>query len=111
VTLKRSELSVGQALPTLATELEALLRAASEIELADTVPDLPIVDRCRCGDDFCATIYMVRPPQGPWGPEHYTLPLRPRTGYLNVDVLDGKIVELEILFRDEIRQRVLELLP
>jgi len=37
------------------------------------------------------------------------MPLKPSTGYVNVDVLDSKIVEFETLFQDEIRQRVLEL--
>ena len=88
VALKRNEHSLAHALPTLATELEALLCAANEIELAETIPNLLIVDRCRCGDSFCATIYMVPPPQGPWGPGHYTLPLlSPRRSARRVSIV------------------------
>ena len=106
-----SRLVLAEVLPALATELERLLSEQGEVDLADQVRNLPLADRCRCGDDFCATLYMVPPQQGPWGPGHYTVPLKSRTGHVNVDVLGGKIVEVEILFRDEVRQRVLELFP
>ena len=61
---RRGKRVLGQVLPTLVTELEKLLRAAGDSELADQVSDLPLVARCRCGDDFCATLYMVPPPRG-----------------------------------------------
>jgi hypothetical protein len=106
-----TELVLAQVLPALAAEVEGLLLNEGRDDLASQVGHLSIVDRCRCGDAFCATLYAAPPPQEPWGPGHFTLPLKPRTGHLNVDVLDGRIVELEILFRDEVRHQVMALLP
>jgi hypothetical protein len=42
-------------LPSLAQELATLLIEAEEPKLTAQVLGLEIVDRCRCGDDFCAT--------------------------------------------------------
>jgi len=41
--------------PAFAVELEMLLRDAGEPELAEQVGDLVVLDRCRCGDEFCST--------------------------------------------------------
>ena len=46
-----------EALPELAEELRELLMEASRAELASQIPTLKIVDRCRCGDYFCASLY------------------------------------------------------
>jgi hypothetical protein len=37
-------------LPSLALELEQLFKKQGEPELAAQVPQLAVVDRCRCGD-------------------------------------------------------------
>ena len=69
------------------------------------------MDRCRCGDDFCATFYTAPKPRGAWGAKHETISLDAENGYLNVDVNNGKIVCVEVLYRDEIRNKLLRLLP
>lgn len=63
-------------LPQFVTELEQLLKH-NEPVLAAQVRGLSIIDRCRCGDDFCATFYTEPPPKGRYGPNHRTLPLEP----------------------------------
>jgi hypothetical protein len=93
------------ALPELAYELEALLRLQGESELAVQVPELRIVDRCRCGDDFCATFYIQPKPVESYGSKHRSIALEPKEGMLIIDVDDGKIVCVEVLYRDEIRRR------
>jgi hypothetical protein len=98
-------------MPELAGELEALLLKNGEAELARQVAGLFIIDRCRCGDDFCATIYTAPKPKGAWGLGHETIALDPEEGYMNVDLLNGNIVEVEVLFRDQIRDQLLKLLP
>jgi hypothetical protein len=106
-----AERSLKNSLPEFAAELESLLVTAGEKDLAAEVATLPLVDRCRCGDWFCATVYCAPRPQGAWGPRHKTICLDPSAGMINVDVVDGKVVEVEVLYRDDLRGKLLSVLP
>jgi|ERR1700675_3178882 len=97
--------------PELSVELEQLLRVSSEHALAEQIPGLRVLDRCRCGDDFCATFYTRPKPKGPYGPGSRTVALEPNTGYLIVDVVDGSVATVEVLYRDEIRRNLLTKFP
>jgi hypothetical protein len=97
--------------PELAAELARLLRQSGEKELSETVSGLTVVERCRCGDDFCATMYTVPPPRDSWGRNHRNVSLDPERGFLILDVLDQEIVGIEVLYRDEIQDQLLKLLP
>ena len=98
-------------LPGLAGEVEGLLRESGRTSLADQVPGLRVHDRCRCEDEFCATVYTARPPQGSWGPRHENVVLEPANGMLVLDVVDGKVSCIEVLYRDDIREQVLKRFP
>jgi hypothetical protein len=54
----------------LAQELQELFMQRSEEELASQVPGLRVLDRCRCGDDFCGTFY-VRAKLKPFKPSSF----------------------------------------
>jgi hypothetical protein len=99
------------ALPDLADELATLLRNNNELGLVEQVALLRLVDRCRCGDDFCSTLYTAPKPEGAYGPNHESISLNPSSGHLILDLVDRKIVCIEILFREDIRSRVLQLFP
>ncbi len=99
------------ALPDLADELTVLLRNQGDRDLAEQVPQLRLVDRWRCGDDFCATLYTAPKPKGAYGPNHESLSLCPSSGEMILDLVDRTIVCIEILFREELRSRVLQLFP
>src|SRR5436309_14517981 len=103
--------SLAKEFPEFAADLARLLRQGGEEELADTVLGLAVVERCRCGDDFCATMYTVPPPRDSWGRNHRNISLDPERGFLILDVLDREIVGIEVLYRDEIREQLLKLLP
>jgi hypothetical protein len=107
----KKNLRVADVLPKLATELQALLLEEGKPELAAQVPDLQIVERCRCGDDFCATFYSQPIPKGGWEPTHRTIPLSPREGMLILDVVNGTIACVEVLYRDDVRQKLFAALP
>ena len=94
-----------------AQELMSLLREQGETDLAAQIPQLRLFGRCRCGDDFCATVYTAPRPEGAWGPEHESVALDPANGFLILDVVDGGIVSIEVLYRDDIRAQVLQLFP
>ena len=100
-----------EGLPDLANELTSLLKKQNERDLFEQVPLLRLVDCCRCGDDFCATLYTAPQPNGAYGPTHESLALDPSSGQLIIDLVDRKIVCIEILFREDIRKKVLQLFP
>ena len=100
-----------ETLPELAQELEELLIQATEPALAAQIHTLTIVDRCRCGDDFCATLYTEPRPQGAYGPNHRNIELNASEGMIILDVVGSKIACVEVLYRDEIRKALHSALP
>ena len=98
-------------LPDFADELTSLLRKKNERGLVEQMPLLRLVDRCHCGDDFCATLYTAPKPKGAYGPNHETISLNPSSGHFTLDLVDRKIVCIEILFREDLRSKVLQLFP
>jgi hypothetical protein len=103
--------SIADTLPAFAAELRQLLEEQGESELAAQVPDLKIFDRCRCGDDICATFYTQPKPKGSFGPSHRNVALTPEEGMLILDVVGATIACVEVLYRDEVRQELLAILP
>ena len=99
------------ALPQLASEIEQLLEHHGELDLAAQVSQLKIVDRCRCGDGFCSSFYTQPKPEGPYGPTHRCLDLDANDGMLVLDLVEGRIAHVEVLNRDDIRQRLVAELP
>jgi hypothetical protein len=108
---KRKQLLLPACFPELAVELEGLLRTKGENKLADQVHELEIRERCRCGDDFCATIYVRDKPAKTWGPNHRNIDLEPRAGMIILDIVEERIACIEVLYRDEVRKTLLALLP
>lgn len=102
---------VSDVLPALAEELHQLLVEQGESKLADQVPGLRIVDRCRYGDDFCAMFYVRPKPKGAYGPGQRNLPLTPKEGMLILDVVGEKIAAVEVLYRDDLRKTIERIVP
>ncbi len=102
--------TLGESLPNLVDELTVLLDREGEPELAKQLWGLPLIDRCRCGDDFCATIYTAARSDRKCG-FRGNIALHPEEGSLILDLPDQRIVCIEILYRDEIREKVLTFLP
>lgn len=117
--------------PDVVARLNALLTDAGQPKLAATVETLEVFDRCRCGADFCATVYTQPQPSGAYGPTHRNLvfwnpntvcldtgrriaetckgPIAPHTTIL--DVVNGQIMCIEIHGDYETRQRLVAALP
>ena len=93
--------------PDLAAELEQLLVEHGEPDLARQVSRLSLVERCRCGDDFCGMFYVLPKPKGAYGPGHRNVSLDPKQGMLILDVVAERIAAVEVLYRDGIRQRLI----
>lgn len=97
-------------LPELAAELKRLLTRSDEEALADSIDLLAIVDRCRCGDDFCATFYTAPRPAGSYGASHRCIDLDADDGILVLDVEHEQVVSVEVLFRAAVRERLHQVL-
>ncbi|UWE07544.1 hypothetical protein [Actinacidiphila bryophytorum] len=86
--------------PDLVRELIALLEAEGERELAISAWDLRIVGECGCRDDFCQSVRTAEHPDGqPYGEGYRCVALLPGTGMLNLDVVHGRIMYVEIIGR------------
>ncbi len=109
--MQSPQFKLTDVLHTVADELRILLEAEGETELARQVAELSIVDRCRCGDDFCSTFYTQPKPKGSYPPGHRNVILEPERGMIIVDVVENMIMSVEILNRDEVRKELLALLP
>jgi len=94
-------LPLSKAIRAVAVELQDLLAKENRDNLAAQVPSLEIVDRCRCGDDFCAAFYTQPQTHGPYGPSHECIELEPIEGMLILEVIDPAIAYAEILYRNE----------
>ncbi|MFF1874652.1 hypothetical protein [Kitasatospora herbaricolor] len=95
---------VREVFPELVDELISLLETEGESELAACAWDLRLTDKCRCGDGFCQSFKTERRPDGqPFGRGHRCLPLSPSTGMLNLDVVNGRIMYVEVLDREPLR--------
>jgi hypothetical protein len=99
------------ALPELAAELSDLLESVGQHDLVAQIPHLRLLDRCRCEDAFCATVYTAPRPSEGWGSGHRSMELAPSEGYLILDLVDRKIVCIEVLYRNSVREQLLRLLP
>jgi hypothetical protein len=102
---------LSEILPALAIELEQLFKKQGEAELAAQVSQLTVIDRCRCGDDFCSSFYTEPKPEGHYGPSHRCIDLDAAEGMLLVDVVAGKIAHVEVLNRADVRRHLLAALP
>lgn len=95
--------AVAEVLPELSKEITLALRGEGETALADQVDQLHIESVCPCGDDFCSSFYTGPFPNGPWGNDHRTIPLPTEQGMVNLDVVEGVIRYVEVLYRPEVK--------
>jgi hypothetical protein len=97
---------VRELFPDLITELIACLREAGEEDLAISAWNIRFYDECGCGDDFCQSFYTAERPDGAYGPGHRCVPLIPATGDLILDVVEGRIMFVEVLHYAKLRRPV-----
>ncbi len=102
---------LSKVLPALAEEVIAGLLVLERADLAAQVCSLRVACRCRCGDDFCATVHLMPGPRGNRKSEPETLDLDAKEGWLILDVVEGRIETIEVLYRPEVRRVLDELLP
>jgi len=96
-------------LPDLAHELEYLLRKENRPELARQVENLLVdMDRWVSGEECYDMLCTGFQPTKGWGAGQTTITLTPGRGTILVDVIDGDIIAVEIFFRKDVKERLLQ---
>jgi hypothetical protein len=97
--------------PGLGEELQRLLGAGADSQLAEGVFDLKLVEPCWCSDPSCASFYAVGrfDLAWVWRRRARTLTVRVEP-LLGVDVVGGRIIAVEVSGRPGLRA-VLRALP
>ena len=106
-----NSLALARALPDFASELRETLQGQGRADLASQVASLSLVDRCRCGEDFCATFYTATEPEGAYGPGHSNLELESSEGMIIMDLVDDAIRCVEVLDRPDFQKALFRALP
>ena len=105
---------LSETLPEFARELEQALREDGQPTLADQIVGLRIVDRCRCGDHFCATFDTMPLATGAWSDlgqhECVVVDAVPK-GMVILDLVDRQIGSVEVLYRHDVREKLLAVIP
>ncbi|HEV3172484.1 MAG TPA: hypothetical protein VGZ32_19215 [Actinocrinis sp.] len=87
-----------EAFPVFSAELISLLNTEGHTDLATCAHDLAVVEQCPCEDDFCKSFYTAPRPDGAYGPGHCNIPLHADHGMVVLDVVDGRIMFVEVLY-------------
>ena len=97
-----------ESLPEFSRELTQLLIAAGKPALAAQVDRLEIVAKCGCNDEFCASFYTA-PKSERQAKDRWTLEVQPAEGMILLDVLGDTITFIEVLYRDDVREKLIPL--
>jgi len=92
--------------PEFAAEIRHSLDADGYVDLAAQVEGLEIVDFCSCGQFNCSTFYTIPKPDGAYGPTHENIVIESETGWVVLDVIEGKIACVEVLDRPDIKEKL-----
>jgi len=107
----RPKLSVAALFPEFARELVALVLDDGRADLAAQLPGLVVMSRCTCGEGNCAHFYTAPPPDGPYGAGHASIMLSSKTGLVVLDLVDERIVAVEVLDRPDVKELLDGYLP
>jgi hypothetical protein len=96
--------TIGAIFPGFAVELETLVQEVGRPDLVQQIRSLPVVDRCTRGEDNCAHFYTRAKPVGAYGAGHTNLQLPSEEGLVVLDLIDGRIVAVEVLDRRDVKE-------
>ncbi len=101
---------VSDVLPGLARRVESALRAQGEVRLVEQVPGLRITAVCRCDQQFCGSFHTSKRPMKRWFIRGRQVEIADgEPGEIVLDVVRGEIAYVEVLYLDDVRERLLRL--
>ncbi len=96
-------LAVGELFGDFFPELATMIRAAGHVHLIEELRRAPVVSRCNCGDADCAHFYTSARPRAR-DRSHENIMLPSQSGMVILDVVEGKVVAVEVLERPDVKQ-------
>lgn len=96
-------MTVNELFPGFVTELEQLVLNSAHPELSFQIRSLPVVARCLCRSKNCAHFYTEKPAATGYGTGHWTLELNPKRGLIVLDLIEYRIVSIEVLDRSDVK--------
>ncbi|MCW8876824.1 MAG: hypothetical protein OQJ89_15180 [Kangiellaceae bacterium] len=102
-------MKLGILMPFLAQELTQELVKIGEPKLADSVSQLEILGRCDCDNQSCAAFYTAE--KHVWSGNEIRHVIPHVKGVFSVDVFKDEIVFIEIMGRQDVRERLLAVCP
>ncbi len=101
---------VAEVLPGLARRMESALRAQGEVRLVEQVPGLRITAVCPCEQPFCGSFHTSKRPMKRWFIRGRQVEIADgEPGEIVLDVVRGEIAYVEVLYLDDVRDRLLRL--
>lgn len=96
-------------MPFLAEEISEALTNMGQRHLASSIQDLEILERCDCDNSGCAAFYTAE--KHTWSGQKIKH-LSPNVkGLFSIDVCQNKIVFVEMMGRQDVRERLLAVHP
>lgn len=92
-------------MPFLAEEISAGLKSLGLARLAESVNELDIVERCDCDNSGCAAFYTAE--KHLWSGKEVTQVTPKVKGLFSIDIHKDKIVFIELMGREDVRERLL----
>ena len=84
--------------PDLVAEIKDLLIQERREDLLPLLETAYFVKGCNCSDDFCTSFFTRSTTSLPNG-QHETVALNPKVGMINLDVSEGQLTYVELLYR------------
>jgi hypothetical protein len=101
---------VAEVVPALSLRIESALRAQGEVRLVEQVPGLRITAVCPCDQPFCGSFHTSKRPMKRWFIRGRQVEIADgEPGEIVLDVVRGEIAYVEVLYLDDVRDRLLRL--
>jgi hypothetical protein len=103
--------TIGELFPAFAAELQELTERLGRSDIAEQLRDLPVLSRCTCAQRNCAHFYTAAPPLGSYPTGHSNLLVPATSGLVVLDVVDSRVVAVEVLDRFDVKSVLDQYLP
>jgi hypothetical protein len=102
-------MKLAKLMPFLAVEIEEGLLHLGETELASSVSELEVISRCMCDSKNCGTFYTMD--KSRWSGKKLRQVVPMVNGLYAIDIFEEEIACIEIMDRENVAKKLIELYP